>query len=538
MRLHRIEPMIENLRRVALRYEGAGITDGQLLERFVSARDEVAFEALVRRHGPMVWGVCHRLLRKQHDTEDAFQATFLVLARKAAAVFPREMVGNWLYGVAHTTALRARAATAKLRVRERQVIDMPEPTPRDEAQQEDLQALLDQELKSLPDHFRTAIVLCDLEGRTRAEVARQLKIPEGTLSSRLTTGRRMLAKKLARHGAVCSGGALATILSQNTTSACVSASLVGSTVKAAASIAAGKAVGTVLVSAKVAALTEGVMKTMFLAKLKMTTAVLVLVSLATTGIVGFSYTTIANAQTENRQQAQAEKPKTPPDDVEKQKALADLEAARAELQKVNEVVDAARNRFLAARERYETAKKKGQPVEAKTETGVLRQIDAAQSSIYVEMWKERTEPDHELLGHQFSAWSGIMYESFTVAKDATIFQDNVKTKLTDLTKGSHVALKFDPEGKNVVRISADGGTVRGRYVSANESRNTIAVVVGKKDERKNYHLVKETEVLNETGKAARVKDLKEGTKLLLTLSAEDVNTTVRIETLPSESPPR
>ena len=209
----RIEPIIKQIRKSALRRDGVDMTDGQLLERFVGNRDETAFEALVRRHGPMVCGVCHRLLHSQHDAEDAFQATFLVLARKAASIVPRELVGNWLYGVAHTTAVRARAVAAKLRARERQVIDMPEPTP-DEKPIGDLYDRLDRELKCLPHHFRSAIVLCDLEGRTRAEVARQLKIPEGTLSSRLTTGRRLLAKRLSRQSLAISVGAITAAMSQ------------------------------------------------------------------------------------------------------------------------------------------------------------------------------------------------------------------------------------------------------------------------------------------------------------------------------------
>src|SRR5262245_3152230 len=106
----------------------AGRTDGQLLEAYVTRRDGAALGALVRRHAPMVWGVCRRVLRQDQDAEDAFQATFLVLVRKAASVVPREMVANWLYGVARQTALKARAMSARRMARERQVADMPEPT--------------------------------------------------------------------------------------------------------------------------------------------------------------------------------------------------------------------------------------------------------------------------------------------------------------------------------------------------------------------------------------------------------------------------
>src|SRR5262249_25504826 len=156
------------------------------LEAFVSRREAAAFESLVRRHGPMVLGVCRRVLRDPHDAEDAFQAAFLVLARKAAAVSPPGMVGNWLDGVAHTTAVRLRAANARRRARERQVADMPQREAKQEGRQDDLHRLLDEELARLPDKYRVPVVLCDLEGRTRREVARQLELPEGTLSSRLT----------------------------------------------------------------------------------------------------------------------------------------------------------------------------------------------------------------------------------------------------------------------------------------------------------------------------------------------------------------
>jgi DNA-directed RNA polymerase specialized sigma24 family protein len=102
-------------------------SDAELLDRFISQRDQAVFETITQRHGPMVWGVCHRVLRDHHDAEDAFQATFLVLARKAGSVMPREKLGNWLYGVAYQTAMKARATTSRRRAREKQVPDMPEP---------------------------------------------------------------------------------------------------------------------------------------------------------------------------------------------------------------------------------------------------------------------------------------------------------------------------------------------------------------------------------------------------------------------------
>jgi uncharacterized protein (TIGR02246 family) len=213
-----------------------------LLECFIARRDESAFEALLRRHGPMVLGVCRRVLANEADAEDAFQATFLVLLRKADSIKPRAMVGNWLYGVAHRTALKAREANARRRAREREVA-----LPGAEASAGDrhhLQALLDRELRGLPEEYRAAIVLCDLEGRTRKEAARQLGWPEGTVASRVSRARALLARRLARHGLVLSAGALAAALAEGAVPAQVPAPLVLATLRA----------GT---AARVAALTEG-----------------------------------------------------------------------------------------------------------------------------------------------------------------------------------------------------------------------------------------------------------------------------------------
>jgi RNA polymerase sigma factor (sigma-70 family) len=283
---------LDSLRRAVLLREGAGATDGQLLEAYVSRREEAAFAVLVQRHGPMVWGVCRRLLANPNDAEDAFQATFLVLARKAASIVPRGMVANWLYGVAHNVCLKARAAAGRRRARERQVAVMPEPEVAERDLWRELEPLLDLELSRLPDKYRAAIVLCDLEGKTRREAARQLDIPDGTVSSRLTTGRALLAKRLSRHGLSVPGGVLGTVLSRGAASAGVPASVVSSTIKAATLVAVGQA-ATGLTSAKVAALTEGVMKAMLLNKLKGVAVLLAVVAVAISGGLLCHSTTVA-----------------------------------------------------------------------------------------------------------------------------------------------------------------------------------------------------------------------------------------------------
>jgi RNA polymerase sigma factor (sigma-70 family) len=223
--------IVRHLRRTALLQDGGGMTDGQLLEFFLTRRDEAAVEALLRRHGPMVLGVCRRVLRNPHDAEDAFQATFLIFVRKATTIRKREAVARWLRRTAFRAALEANAA--RRRSRERQVRALPEPEAAVGGDAwSDLRPLLDQELERLPDKYREAVVLCDLEGKTRKEAAQRLGVPEGTLSGRLTTARRMLAGRLARRGLTISGGALAAILSAGAVSAGVPKALLLPTAKA------------------------------------------------------------------------------------------------------------------------------------------------------------------------------------------------------------------------------------------------------------------------------------------------------------------
>jgi RNA polymerase sigma factor (sigma-70 family) len=255
--------------------------DGQLLERFLAQRENAAFETLVRRHGPMVLSVCQRILRNSHDAEDAFQATFLVLVRKAASVRPREQVGNWLYGVAYRTALKAKVMAARRSARERM-------TPRQEAFVDPAAAdwlpLLDLELTQLPDKYRVPVVLCDLQGKTRKEAARLLAWPEGTLSTRLRMARALLGERLARRGLAPTCG-VAALLAGGATSASVPTALEAATVRAASVFAAGQTALAGSATATAVALAEGVLQTMFLSKVKTAAAVVLLLVLV--GLAGY-----------------------------------------------------------------------------------------------------------------------------------------------------------------------------------------------------------------------------------------------------------
>jgi RNA polymerase sigma factor (sigma-70 family) len=292
-----LSKVIQKLRTTAIRREGVDLTDGQLLDCFVNRREIMALEDLVRRHSTMVWNVCRRILHNHHDAEDAFQATFLVLVRKAASIKPREMVGNWLYGVANQTALKARTTTAKRRMRERQQAEIPETSVPERERCVDLQPLLDQALSRLPDKYRVVVVLCELEGKTRSEAARQLGLPEGTIASRLARARTMLAKRLARYGLAISGGMFASVLSQNAAAVTLPTTALACTIKAVTSVAAGKAVVTT-VSSKVAALAEGVIMTMWLTKLKAYVAAVLVLGLLAIGATALTWSRAAGQNDE------------------------------------------------------------------------------------------------------------------------------------------------------------------------------------------------------------------------------------------------
>ncbi|HJZ93203.1 MAG TPA: sigma-70 family RNA polymerase sigma factor [Gemmataceae bacterium] len=397
-----------------LRGSGAGgQTDGQLLQSFIDCRDGDAVTALVRRHGPMVLGVCRRVLGGTHDAEDAFQATFLVLVRKATSIVPRELVGNWLYGVAYRTALEARARNARRRAREKQVRDMPDHAVESEAAWPELEPLLDRELSRLPEKYRAPVVLCELQGRSRSDAARQLNLPEGTLSSRLATARRMLAGRLGARGLALSAGGLTSVLVHSAVSASVPPPLLASTAKAATLTAAGQAVGTV-VSANVAALTEGVLKTMFLAKLKVAA-----VALVAAGVLAGAGGRLVMPQ------AQAEKPG---DKVAKDAGHKNS----TELSAVVKAVDASR--------------------------GVLTTHPS------------KTTPEEQ----SFNLAKGVKVFLDDGTGDKLGFSEG---KIGDVADGSHVTLRLSPENKEVVGIWVEGPSVQGILKAADATRNTITASV-------------------------------------------------------------
>jgi RNA polymerase sigma factor (sigma-70 family) len=234
-----------------------------LLERFLADRDEAAFTALVRRHGAMVFGVCRRVLHHEQDAEDAFQATFLILARKAASLRLERSLGGWLHEVAYHLALRARENTARRQSHEKEIRSVtPTEDAAMEASRRELRSLLDEELRQLPAKYREPLILCYLEGKTNEQAARQLGWPAGSMSRRLARGRELLRRRLVHRGLTLSVGALTAALIEPSTSAAVPPGLVASVVRMAVQASAAG------IPASVAVLVEERVRGMVLARLR------------------------------------------------------------------------------------------------------------------------------------------------------------------------------------------------------------------------------------------------------------------------------
>jgi RNA polymerase sigma factor (sigma-70 family) len=253
------------------------VPDALLLACYLEERNEAAFTELVRRHGPVVRAACRRALGETPDADDAFQAVFLILARKAATLRNSQMLGPWLHTVAVRAAGRARLLIRRRLARERPVSTMPEPAVIS-PEPVDWLPLLDAEIQRLPDRYRLPLVLCELQGKSRSDAARLLRLNEGTLSSRLARGRDLLRRRLRHRGAIVASAGLTVAFLYS--SEAIPSSLLAATTKAALA-------GTVSVS--VAALTQGVLKAMLFAKLKVALIVFLTLAIGSGTLVASRY---------------------------------------------------------------------------------------------------------------------------------------------------------------------------------------------------------------------------------------------------------
>jgi RNA polymerase sigma factor (sigma-70 family) len=238
-----------------------GLTDDDLLRRWLASRDEAAFEALLWRHAGAVFGVCYRVLGDAHEAEDATQAAFLALARRANSIGRRQAVASWLFTVAYRAALRARTLRSRSTALDSQILDALPARFVDDPTWRDLRPALDEEINRLPERYRAPFVLCHVEGRSNEEAARELGCPVGTVHSRLARARKRLRGQLTKRGITLAPVAAATVLAGEASA--VPGVLIRDSVRAALLTAAGKSVAGV-VSTEVVALTEGVIGSMFL----------------------------------------------------------------------------------------------------------------------------------------------------------------------------------------------------------------------------------------------------------------------------------
>lgn len=273
--------LLRYLRHLAKAPGDSQTPDQELVERFLQQRDQSAFEALVRRHGALVYKVARRLLHQEQDAEDVFQATFLTLARKASSLRKPGSVASWLHGVAHRLALQMRAAginrsAHESRVAVRRTDQLAEITVRE------AQELLDDELRCLSAKYRAPLVLCYLEGATRDEAARQLHLSLATLKRRLERGRELLRIRLEHRGLTVASALSGLLLTESAAQTAVPGPLVASTVQAALLIAADKPLVAGLVSTKAATLMEGMVRLMWITKLRIV-ALYIAIAVAATG---------------------------------------------------------------------------------------------------------------------------------------------------------------------------------------------------------------------------------------------------------------
>jgi RNA polymerase sigma factor (sigma-70 family) len=295
------------VRRLAAIRKDDDLPDHQLLECFALDRDEAAFAAMLKRHGPMVLGVCRSVLGNLHDAEDAFQATFLVLARKAGSIHRREAVSSWLQRVAYHLAVDAQAAAARRRVLERRAATMPSADLMLDLSLRELRRVLHEEIRQLPDEYRAPLVLCCLEEKSLGEAARPLGWTKWTVKGRLQRARERLRARLRRRGLELSLGLFAAVLSTRSVSAQVPAALAQATLRAAVKVAARGGIVAGMVSAPVAALVQGASKSMFTRQAKIATALLLGLCIAV-GASGVVRHHAAAADPPAAQQNQAEKP--------------------------------------------------------------------------------------------------------------------------------------------------------------------------------------------------------------------------------------
>jgi RNA polymerase sigma factor (sigma-70 family) len=472
---------VGQLRRMLGAAEARAMPDRELLARFVNASDQAAFELIVWRHGGMVLDVCRRLLRQDCDVEDAFQATFLVLVRKAGSIHKGTALAGWLYRVAYRIAQRARVDAAR-RQRREDPWEEPDELPADpEFLEEPLSPVITEELSRLPAHYRDPLVLCCLEGRTNAEAAKALGCPAGTVYSRLARGREKLRARLARRGVTVSAGALAALLAGREATAGVSVALAQTATCAATAFAAGH-IAAGVACARAASLAQGVLTTMWITQVQKAAALFL------AAVLVFGSAGLASA---HRSAAQGQLP-----------------ASLAMLPRADSLEPFADKQ----------KKELGPSVH-----GVVRSVDAGKNMIIITAHKEGTKQSEEKT-LTLSADVRILLEDQLSKKEPAS-----QGKLTDLSEGTLVHVQMSADGKLVARINARGPTLHANLKQADAAQNAVLITVKDKDagtvNEQRFLLAEGAKVLLNDGlskgtpdQEGKLADLQEGTAVLVHLN--------------------
>ncbi|MBN9120145.1 MAG: sigma-70 family RNA polymerase sigma factor [Planctomycetes bacterium] len=450
--------------------------DGELLARYRHHRDQDAFRSLVSRHGPMVLGVCRRVLRDFHAADDAFQATFLVLAKKADAVRPSDRLAPWLCGVAYRTAMKARGrAFRRQQVERAYAAEARERTAAPSDGTADLLPVIDEQLNALPEKYRMPLVLCGVQGLNKAEAATRLGLPEGTVSSRLARAREMLRDRLTRRGLVVPAALLGAILTPNALHATVSPALAASAVEVTGGVAPA--------SPTVLALTQEVLRSMSLLKLKALCAVAMAVGLAGGGFGLYAV------------HADEKKPGGEKPAVEPAEKPGEKPAAKP---------DGEKPKPAASDGEKKPAKPDGEKKPGMKSGGKVASVDAKESTIVLAIKGD----------------GGVVEKLFPVAPDAKVTIDGKDAKLADVPKNAAAAFVAAPgkEGQlpRITELRVTGSVVGGviKEVTAGE----IALENEKKPQA--FKVAADTKV-TVNGREAKVTDLKAGDKVVVTLRADE-----------------
>jgi RNA polymerase sigma factor (sigma-70 family) len=450
--------------------------DGELLSRYRQHRDQDAFGSLVRRHGPMVLGVCNRVLRDSHAADDAFQATFLVLAKKADSVRPPDRLAPWLYGVAYRTAMKARGrAFRQQQVETRYATETANRTQAEPSDDADVLPILDEQLHALPEKYRTPLVLCALQGLNKAEAAERLGVPEGTVSSRLARARELLRTRLARRGVAVPALALASLLTASELQATVHASFAYATTEVA--------LETALVPAPILSLSHEVLQSMMYTKLKAICVIALSVTLAS----GFSFYAL-NA--DDKKPAQGEKPApAKPDDKEKP----------APKKPDNKEGDKPK-----PKEGDKPKPKDGEKPRVMKSAGKVASVDTKEHSIMIAVKGD----------------GGVVEKMYPVAKDAKIYIDGKEAKLDAIPKNATAGFLANApkEGAlpQITELRITGDIVTGLVAKADATSITLA----SEGNDKSFKLAANAKVTI-NGKEAKASDLKAGDKATLVKTSDN-----------------